>query len=276
MEPADQNCTVVVVKHFTFKNGRCGQDSLAPSPRQQPRLCLVSGVNTLLDGLSSGCLLAPVDRYGCAGEGGQRSSLSPPCWSGTSAQTCQCLIQVHPGWRQSTGRGDQGGLWTCRVPLSSWKSTNRCVIFNTAHTVAARLYTHQRPKLPKFVSTWKKKKKKTLFGNSNNSCGALCCSFACVLVFLKIGDERAAKTRQVLQRGVFEALLFPWTPLSSLCTVRRLPCLGSATLSPSRPAQPPPPPQTPLARVNISLGLFLEVQKGKKNFWGGITELCGK
>lgn len=84
-----------------------------------------------------------------------------------------------------------------------------------------------------------------------------------MLVFLEIGDECAAKTRQVLQLGVFDAPLFRWPPLSSLCTVPRLPCLGSATLLPSRPVQLSHRKLTSLAHVNISLGLFLEVQEGK-------------
>lgn len=84
------------------------QPGTITSPAAKP--CLVSGVNTVSDSMSSGCLLGPVDQCGCAGEGGQRSSLSPRCWSGTSAQTCQRLIQVHPGWRHGAGRGSQGAL----------------------------------------------------------------------------------------------------------------------------------------------------------------------
>lgn len=114
-------------------------------PSQAASPCLVSGVNTVSDGMSSGCLLAPVDECGYAEEEGQRSSLSPRCGSGTSAQTCQRLSQVHPEWRHGAGQGSLGALhlqsFSPGGEKASWKCTNRRVRFDAAHTHSALTLT---------------------------------------------------------------------------------------------------------------------------------------
>lgn len=51
------------------------------------------------------------------------------------------------------------GLWTCRVPLQAgkklWKSTNRCVRFNTAHTYIIDQSFLNLPWLGK-IAVWKR------------------------------------------------------------------------------------------------------------------------
>lgn len=87
---------------------------------------------------------------------------------------------------------------------------------------------------------------------------------AIMLVFLKIGYKcerwRGVETGLVVHVGAFDVLLFRW-PCSLLCSPVVLPWLHNPLHSPL--VQLYHRKHTSLARVNISLRLFLEVQEDK-------------